>query len=200
MPKLSVDLKSFKRDLDKIAKKQVPFAVAMALNDTAEDVQADWKGDLELDLDRPTPFTLKGIYRRRASKRNQVAKVGFKPVQSGYLVLQMKGGTRRPKGRALIVPAGARLNKYGNMPRGAVGKAAAKASTFVAGRNGRGQHLKAGIYERKRGGKIKMLMSFKSKARYQRRLDLMPTAERSVQRVFPGHFATRFRAAMVTAK
>lgn len=217
MVSLRVDLSAVNREMDRIVQKQVPFALALALNDTVEDVDGAWKEDLERDLENPTPFTKKGTFKRRASKRRLMGQVGFKPIQSQYLALQVDGGVRKPKGRALIVPAGIRLNKYGNITRGAVAKAGQKATTFVASSSDpKTRHLKPGIYDRpKRGryraggsgrknrGKVKgpkMLISFKSKASYRKRLDLNGTASAKVDEVFGNHFDLRFRAAVATAK
>jgi len=149
MVTMSVDLRTFRRSLDEIGRKQMPFATALALNDTAEDVEEAWELELEEKLDRPTPFTKRGIYKRRATKSRLTAEVGFKTIQAGYLKYQMQGGVRRPKGRALLVPAKTRLNKYGNMPKGSVARTIRKPGHFVASsRDSRTKHLKPGVYKR----------------------------------------------------
>ncbi len=217
MVTLRADLFTFRRSMSGIARRQVPFAMAQALNDTAKDVEDDWKRELTHKLDSPTPFTKRGIYIRRATKRLTVAEIGFKDIQARYLKLQMTGGIRLPKRRALLVPAGIRLNKYGNMPRSSVARTSARPDTFVASSSSpKTRHLKPGIYKRpKRGAYRKggsgsknrgadrgptLLVSFKGKAKYRRRLQMRAAAERTVRRTYPRHFATRFRAAMLTAR
>lgn len=208
MVSFSVDMATFRRGLYEVERKQVPFAMARALTDTARDIADDWPEIMERGLDRPTPFTKKGSYVRPASKSRLVAEVGLKRRQNEYLRLQLTGGERRPKGRALVVPAGMKLNKYGNMARGAVGKASGRPDTFVVSSGDvRTRHLKPGIYQRPKSRRRKaspaspkMLVSFKARAQYRRRLYLRGPAERVVRRNLPVHFGRRFRAAMATAK
>jgi len=204
-----VDLAPFRRSMSAIARRQVPFALSQALNDTAKDVTEAWGLEVEQKLDRPTPFTKKGTYVRRATKARPVAEVGYKPIQAAYLRKQYEGGTRRPKRRAILVPEAQRLNKYGNMPKGAVAKVLARSDTFVASRKKRRTaHLKPGVYKRarRRAGRSgganapQLLIAFANSARYRKRLRLRHEAKRTVQVKFRPHFYRRFRAAMATAR
>ena len=207
MLKIGDNIDAFWRSLSDVGRKQLPFAVAMALNDTAEDVAKAEEQSLEKSLDRPTPYTKRGIYRLRASKSRLRAEIGVKRVQEQYLRYQVDGGVRKPKGRAIVIPVGQRRNQYGNMPKGAVRKAAAKADTFVASRNDpRTKHLRPGIYQRpKRGrrgsaGQAKLLVAFASAASYNKRWDFKKGAEKKARSVFPQHLGTRWRQALATAK
>ena len=165
---IEADFNAADRLLSDLGRKQLPFAAAMTLNDVAADVKEDEARGIEETFDRPTPYTKRGLYLRRASKSRLAAQVGVKSVQAGYLGLQARGGVRRPKGQALVVPVKMRRNKYGNMAKGAVKRAAAKPGVFVASRKStRSQHLPPGIYERPRGkraSKPKMLVAFESSA------------------------------------
>ena len=136
----------------------MPFAAALGINDALTLVRAKSPSVLERDLDRPTPFTKRGIFVQRASKGKLFGVVGFKDVQAGYLKLQVEGGERTPKGRALIVPVGQRLNKYGNIPRGAVARSVANSNVFAGKIKGR-----AGIYRRNRSGRVKLLVAFEDR-------------------------------------
>lgn len=199
MISISHNIRDFERGLSRMAREQVPFATAMALNDTAEDVQDAWLKHLDRRLDRPTPFTRRGIYRRRASKRRLTAEIGFKPVQAGYLRLQAEGGSRLPEKRAILIPVQQRLNRYGNMPKGAVKRVLARDDTFSGKVRG-----VAGIWKRpaksRRKGAMKLLVAFQPKVRYQPRLDLRRAAEGRARTVFPSHFARRFRSALATRR
>ena len=123
---------------------------------------------------------------------------------AGYLGLQARGGVRRPKGQALVVPVKMRRNKYGNMAKGAVKRAAAKPGVFVASRKStRSQHLPPGIYERPRGkraSKPKMLVAFESSAAYRKRWDFLGRAQRKATAVAQSHFSRRLADAIRTAK
>ena len=73
-------------------------------------------------LDRLTPFTVRGVHWQGARKADFKlgrlhSRVYIMPTQAGYLHYQMLGGTRTPKGTAIAVPTtNARLNRYGNLP------------------------------------------------------------------------------------
>jgi hypothetical protein len=117
MLSMSVDTRAIERRLNKIATSQLPLAAALGINDVAGQIRDAEQSGLERDLDRPAPFTKRGLAVSRATKRKPVGVVGFKRVQAEYLALQATGGTRRAKGRAVVVPVNQRLNKYGNMPK-----------------------------------------------------------------------------------
>ncbi|AKO96820.1 hypothetical protein MALG_01644 [Marinovum algicola DG 898] len=201
---IEADFHAAERLLSDLGRRQLPFAAAMTLNDVAADVKEDEARGIEETFDRPAPFTKRGLYLRRASKSRLAAQVGVKPVQSGYLGVQAKGGVRRPKGRALVVPVKMRRNKYGNMAKGAVKRAAAKRDVFVASRSsGRSRHLPPGLYQRsrgKRGGSPKMLVAFEASASYRKRWDFQGRAQKKASAVAQAHFSRRLAEAIRTAK
>jgi hypothetical protein len=149
MVSISIDTAQINRKISDLARRQVPFAAAMMINDMLSAVKAAEPAALARELDRPTPFTTRGIFTTRASKNRLTGLVGFKDIQARYLELQAKGGTRRPMGRAIVVPVAQRLNKYGNMPRRALKTALAKPNVFSGKVNG-----VAGVWEtrKRRGG------------------------------------------------
>lgn len=202
MIKFKDNIDDVERFLSDLAQRQLPFANSQALNDTAIDVKADEEKRLERDLDNPTPFTKRGLYIKRSTKSRLVAIVGFKPIQASYIKFAAKGGIRRPKRRALIVPVGQRLNKYGNMPRGSVKRAVSRPDTFSGKVKG-----VAGIWKRPRKAKRasaatgpKLLVSFKSRATYRPRHDFEGGAEKIARRVYPKHLIRRLEAAIKTAR
>lgn len=197
------NIADIERSLSDFARDQLPFAIAMTLNDTAADAKVSEERALDRELDRPTPFTKRGIYTRRASKRRLESEVGVKRVQAEYLGLQAKGGVRRPKGRALVVPVGQKRNAYGNMPKGAVRRAAGRGDTFVTKRGGKkAKHLRPGIYRRIGRGKknLKLLVAFEDRAAYKPKLPFDRVAQRTGELVIAGHFSRRFQQALATAR
>lgn len=201
MLSVSHNIRHFERGLSDMARRQLPFAIALALNDTGGDVQEAWRTHLTRRLDRPTPFTLKGTRLRRAKKSRQVATVAYKDIQAGYLRFAVTGGTRRPKGRAIVVPVNARRNKYGNLPRGSVRKMLARDDVFsgrVRGVEGIWQRPKRSKRKVKAGPKL--LAAYEPSAEYTQRLDLGRAAEGRARQAFPRHFAIRFRQALATAR
>lgn len=192
------NIRDFERALSDLAKEQLPFAMARALTQTADAVKAGWEREIRRRLDRPTPFTQRGLYRRYATKRNLTAEVGVKRIQASYLKFQAEGGVRRPTGRAIVMPVRQRLNVYGNMPKGAIARALGRDDTFSARIRGVG-----GIWKRGRGRKkreLQLVAAYRSRAQYRTRLDLDDVAERIARRAFPGLLAARLREAMATAR
>lgn len=121
---LLLDRKAFDRELPR------------ALNFTAADTRKALRAEMEKVFDRPTPFTLNGMFIQRATPADLSAAVFFKDFAAKgtpagkYLLAQIEGGTRRQKrselafaraglsgDRGFWVPgSGARLNAYGNVP------------------------------------------------------------------------------------
>lgn len=197
------NIAEIERSLSDFARDQLPFAIAMTLNDTAADAKVAEERALERELDRPTPFTKRGIYMRRASKRRLESAVGVKRVQAAYLKLQASGGVRRPKGKALLLPVNQRKNTYGNMPKGAVRRASARDDTFVASkRGGKQTSLRPGIYRRVGRGrkKLSLLVAFEDRAAYKPKLPFERVASRTGELVIADHFARRFKQALATAR
>ena len=96
--------------------KQVAFAASKALNATAKAVADAMPEELERALDKPTPFTKRGVrVLRYANKAKLEATVGFMAAQAKYMELQIAGGTRQPGRAGLKIPAAIQLNQYGNI-------------------------------------------------------------------------------------
>jgi hypothetical protein len=203
---IRADFDRAERMLSDIGRKQLPFASAMALNDTAGDVKGAEEQSIGRTFDRPTPFTQRGVYVRRASKSRLYAEVGVKRVQAGYLRRQVTGGVRTPEGAALLVPVSARLNKYGNLPKTALKRARSRTDVFVASRSAEEtRHLPPGVYQRgrKRRGKQggpKLLVAFEDRASYTPRWNFQDLAMRRARDRFRRHFLARFRQAMASAR
>lgn len=227
---ISSNLDEVLNGLDDFTARQVPFAAAMALNDTAEDVKVAEEEEIEKSIDRPIGFTKRGIYKTRASKSKLVVEVGVKKIQAGYLVWQVKGGTRGPKRRAIPVPVGVVRNAYGNMRKGALAKMLARPDVFIASEGApKTKHLPPGIYQRGKKGKrksksaarggeygtkgnnwqgkgknrstIKMLVAFESSATYEaKRLDFYGAADKKAKAEFRKNLEKRLAEAIRTAK
>lgn len=201
---VTADFRALERALADVPQKQLPFAMMLALNDTAKDVKFAEERQIDRTFDRPTPFTKRGVYVQRANKSGLTAVIGMKRVQAGYLGLQAAGGVRRPKRKALVIGAGLRRNKYGNLPKSAVSRAESKGNTFVAKGRGGGSHLAPGLYQRMNGrggdGGVKMLVAFKPRAQYKKRFPFQATAMRTAQAVIEDHLAKRIKEAMKTVR
>lgn len=163
--RLHTNLAAFKRDLSEAHRRQVPFAMATALNDIGSGVRTDIQASMSATFDRPTPFTLNATYLKKASKSDPTAWVGireFAPKGTPawkYLGPQVDGGPRRQKAferrlqatnqaAAFAAPGpGAQLDSYGNMSRGQLVKILSGVGAFTD----TGQNASESSARRKKG-------------------------------------------------
>lgn len=174
---------------------QVPFATAVALTATAKSAQKRAESLIDERFDKPTPFTKKGVAILPARKSRLMSRVFVKDRQATYLAMQETGGTRTPSGRALVIPANVRRNRYGNIARGGVQRLLARADTFSGRVNGVG-----GIYQRTKTGGLKLLIAYEQKAEYKPRFDFRKTTADRARRAFPVEFRKAWRRAMATVR
>ncbi len=116
--------------------RQIPFALAMALTWTGQDVKKAEEAEMVSAFDRPTRFTLNALYMKGATKASLEARVWVKDSErpGHYLLSQITGGNRplkrfeqllvqrgvmRSNERA-VPGAGAKLDGYGNMGKGQI--------------------------------------------------------------------------------
>jgi hypothetical protein len=194
-PDFRADFRPMTRALDDLARKQVPFAAARALNDTAAAAQIAVRRQLPSIFDRPTPFTMNSIGVQRATKATLEARVFVKDKQAEYLELQETGGTRQPKKRAILLPRLIRRNQYGNMPRGAVAAARAKPATFSGKLDG-----VPGLWQRLKGGATKLLAFYASKATYKPRFGFKTRTLKVAQAAWPAAFRQSLAKALASAR
>lgn len=97
------DSEGLRANLDDVARRQLPFAIALTLTRVAQAVRAAEVAEMNRVFDRPTPFTLRSLYLTAASKRDASprAEVYFKDLRvtgpGHYLEPQVYGGTRPAK-------------------------------------------------------------------------------------------------------
>lgn len=135
---ISSTLPQLQAALDKAAG-QVPFAVSVALNHTAEAGRVAVREDMERVFDRPTPWVLNSLRVVRSSKDNLQAKVWFKEEgtagsgdrtvaphifagsrQFKPMEARLRGIGALPSGWFVVPGAAATLDGFGNISRGQV--------------------------------------------------------------------------------
>ena len=92
-------------------KKTADMVTRAAVNVRRAEISA-----MDRQLDRPTPFTRKGVLFKAATENTLTAVVYIRPVQASYLIYQVKGGT---SDKPTPAPSTVSENKYGNLPKGA---------------------------------------------------------------------------------
>ncbi len=107
---------------------QMPFAIARALTDMVQLGKATITRKIPAIFSKggpPKPFTVNSVVARPASKSTLAAEVFIKDTQAAYLQLEETGGTRSPRGAALVLPgssAPALHDSHGNLPEGLLRK------------------------------------------------------------------------------
>jgi hypothetical protein len=129
--KITVDSKALMKSLDRVKKEQFPFAMATALNTTAERLQKAEQANMKKVIDRPTPFTVNSVGISRAHKGRLIAKVYVKPVAESYLLPYEVGGVNKLNSRALLKPVDQGVNQFGNLPGNQISKLLADPDVFA---------------------------------------------------------------------
>lgn len=147
------DAREFERAMQTFGR-DAKWAAVVATNKVAGMVKERLTAELPSIFDRPTPFTMRSMFVRRASMAKLFAEVGFKDFAAKgtpatkYLRPQVDGGPRRAKRferllqSAGILPSGwfampgdnAELDAFGNMSRGQLTKALSHIRSFAADR------------------------------------------------------------------
>jgi len=193
------DIKSATIFLDRLGKRQIPFATSLALNKTAVEVKEKEQLTMRRDLDNPTPTTVKAIRVKRSTKRNLTAIIFILPAVARFLNYQIDGGTRPPRGRTEAVPVSIRLNQYGNIigrRQGKIAKLLARVDTF----SGRVRGI-PGIWQRqKSSGRLKLLVAYENKTRYRIRWRFYAIANREAIKTWPAAFRRSLQTAIATIR
>lgn len=173
----------------RMAEKHVPFAAARALTWTVKEGKTAAEDEAKSAFATPTPFTQRGFAFIPAAKKRLQADVIAKDKQASYLGYQVIGGTRRPVRKVLVRPGPSlRTDRYGNIPRGAVGRLAKKPGHFIGKPTGKAP---AGIYKRpskakaKRGEGPQLMIAFGKTFNYRPRMDFYGRTTDIFLRQFP---------------
>lgn len=192
---VKADIKKATAKLRGAQRKQIPFAVAAALTQTAWDVAKEESRQLSLKLDRPTRFTLKSFEVKKATKHHLVSTVSIKPIQANYLRYQINGGIRSPKGKAIAVPTGVKLNRYGNMKRHQVAALLSDPDNFSGEINGH-----SGIWHRRDDGGLDLLVAWEQTATYRQRFPFLKIGKGKARGVVARNLRRSLNRALRTAK
>ena len=208
------DIVKLRKDVGVLFRSQIPFASQVAINATAFDVRRATQTALKSRLHKPTAYTLRGVQVEKAkSKKAPVAKVGFRSEtfgkgkgaipQADYMKRQIKGGTRTPSKKTILVPLKGRgaTNAAGNITKSKLNKFLGDDSKYFVGkpRGAKGPGNGEGIWERtgRDGrGKIKMKISFNPKTDYAGIFPFKRIASLTIKRNFKRNFQNSMRQAI----
>ena len=182
-------LKDIKHD-----KRQVPFAVAGALNNTAFITRRAEQAAMRRYLDRPTKWTQSGVRVDKANKRRLMAAIYIERQRAEYLYYQVEGGTQHfPKGHP-VPGRKQQLNQYGNLTRRAT-KIKAAYNKRVGKMRGVWKHVGG-----KKNGRPQLIAHFVDDATYEAKYPFHRIARGVAERRFKSELAKSMRRAMRTAR
>lgn len=194
---VKTNTKELLKDVSSLFNKQIPFATSMAINNTAFGLRGWEMAQMPALLDRPTPFTLRGVRVKKGNKREPTAFVFLTEIVDGYLKHQIHGGQRIAK-RGRVLPArGTKTNSYGNLPRGKSKTLRKKRGVF----SGKPRGKPAGIWQKMRSGKLKPLLIYENGAlTYQKRFDWFGIGKKYIRQNFNDEFVKAFNRAVKSAR
>tara|TARA_Y100001963_G_C6653844_1_gene387045 strand:- start:47 stop:694 length:648 start_codon:yes stop_codon:yes gene_type:complete len=209
---VSSDVKKLTKRIDKQYRRQIPFATSVALNSTAFDARADVQEALPKFLDRPSPFTIKGVQVKKSSKKKLISAVGFAsktfgklPAGTGippaeYMKRLIKGGTRNPYNKYIAIPATKRdQNKYGSLKRGQVRRLLSNKAKYFGGVPKGNENWGFGIWERTgKGGRksIRKRVIFVDQAKYEKKFPFKRLVVQTIKKTFSKNFQKAFKNAI----
>jgi hypothetical protein len=202
---LKADIKQLTKKLNKVQRKQIPFATAQAINEVAFKARKALMAQSKKKLDRPTPFTVKGFQVVKAKKTSLTAIVYVDSKRAKYMEFQIEGGIRTPNNMSIPIPIekNMRLNKYGNMPRKKIKTLLAKPKIFSGKPRGEGKNANAaaGIWQRtNKNNKLKMLVSYEKFATYKPRFPFYKIVTKVVESTFEDTFKKHLSKAILTSR
>lgn len=166
---------SVKSNMDRILKDlkskslELPVIIRKAVNDGVREAEKAMVKAMDVEFDRPTPFSKRATLTRFANKdRGATGEVIIKERQAAYLAIHTVGGVDLPKRKVHAVGVSVKRDQYGNPSRTQRKNIYAKANTkdkskrgakyFIAtGKLRKDKHLAPGLYKR---GKDKPQLMF----------------------------------------
>ena len=185
-------MKRLSRNLNSMQKTQLPFVMSKTINDVAfatidrnnsSGLKQKAKDTFEGGA---TPFTVGGFRYRKSTKKNLTAYVFIESAREKYMHFQIKGCTRQPNNKTILVPTkNIKLNKYGNLTKATRSKLFDDKKKFFEGiPKGLTGDNNRGIWERygrnkanPSGQRIRMVANYVGQAQYRPKFPFKKTVE-----------------------
>lgn len=108
------------RDFNDVKNKNIPFAIAGAINDTLFEMRQELPGTMKKTFQSPKPFTTNPTAWsvKKAKQTLLSGEIKLKDIQAGYLQWQAYGGTEHPKKRSIPVPKETSRASHGGLKTG----------------------------------------------------------------------------------
>jgi len=204
------DLKRVTKSLSAFAEKQIPFAIAQALNAMGKNVMVAEKSAIKTEFPTATPFTIGGVGQQKARKDRQQTTIYLRDVTATYLAPYIDGGKHHLNSRALLNPKAINLNQYGNIPKNRLAQLRGQASTFIGAVktksgiiNGVWRRLPAKAARKgqpAQAARLQLLIRFGDALPVKQHLNWADTARAIVAKSFDAEFGKAMAKAIATAK
>ena len=187
------NIDKFIRELNRIERRQVPFATSRAMNDTAIDAQNAIVKAIQIRFKNKKKWWTKAN-RRTGVRVNFSKKDKLKAgvyTNAYFAKIQEDGGIKTPRsGKNLAIPTDNALKRF--RKSSGAREALKQANTFATGK---------GIYKKVgKKGKLKKLFSFSPSANIKPKFKFELTARVAVNRKLEINFKKRLREALRTAR
>lgn len=194
---VEADVRKATAGLSDLARRQLPFATAQAVNALAKQVKAAEVQAMGSVFSSPTPFTLRGVSVLSARKGAPTATVFVLPKQATYLQpYETGGGQVLGARRGLPVPKGVGVNRYGNLTRRKLQQLNANPRVF----QGRLKSGVSGFFQRLADDRLRLLVRWTGGVAVKQRLDFGKRAEAVVRAGFKAAFDAAIAKAVATRR
>lgn len=196
---IETNIERVAKQLSIIEKKQIPFAVSVAINETIgktskQGLRAVMGREMNKKLDRPMKRTTTAFYFHRSSKRNLSATLGFYDWAANFMQYLVHGGMRTSDKNIPVPYKHANLNSYGNI-RGKKSGLIKKNSQFF-GKIGKA----SGVFERVKDASPKLIIGFSKSVNYKKIFPFYDIAGRYIGFTFPKKFDETLKKALRSAR
>ena len=191
------DIKPLNKRLTSVQKKQIPFATANAINQTAFQTRKQLQKDMDtIFRNGAAPFTKKGVLVKKANKKFLEGNVFINKEQSKYLEKQVFGGVRR-EGFYIPIPFRNRVktNNQGNLTKAQLKSLISKKKNKVLIING-----VRGVYDVSKDRPILLVAMQQKTTKYDNpKFDFFNLGRRVIRKNFKKNYINKLKHALRTA-
>lgn len=137
------------RDLDRLERRQIPFAQAQAVNALAGLVQDGEKKAIKDTFPTATPFTVASVRVKRARKSDPTATVYIGQIIEPVLAPYISGGRHfLGSKRGILNPKAAQVNRFGNLAKNKLATLKGRPDVFVGQIKTKAGETIRGVFQR----------------------------------------------------